>query len=61
MDDIIEAAWMIHDDGFIAVDTGPLSAQVSGLHIKGEKLSKPTINEVDEIRFIIGGTHERCH
>ena len=35
MDDIIEVARIIHDNGFMAVDTGSLNAQVSGPHIRG--------------------------
>ncbi|WP_291765842.1 four-carbon acid sugar kinase family protein [Caldivirga sp. UBA161] len=57
MDDIIEVAQVIHDNGFTPVDPGPLNAQVAGLYVKG-RLSKPTINEVKRVCFIIGSTHE---
>ena len=58
MDDIIEIAQVIHDNGFTAVDPGPLNAQVAGLYTRGAKSSRPTINEVKRIGFIIGSTHE---
>lgn len=60
MDDIIKVAWIIHNDGFTAVDPSPLNAQVSGLYIKGGRPSGPTINEVNRICLIIGNTHENA-
>ncbi|ABW01751.1 four-carbon acid sugar kinase family protein [Caldivirga maquilingensis] len=57
MSDIAEIAQVIHDNGFTAVDPGPLNAQVAGLYVKG-KLSKHTINRVERVCFIIGSTHE---